>query len=104
TRNRLRIDCSRAEYHEQADSLYLLGEPSVQVDDSKVKGQVMRLGMHGEEIRSLLVKGAAQANSLEPATDTSAARQSNVEGDSLFLAFKEKAIDSVQVFRNAKGS
>ena len=32
------------------------------------------------------------------------ARQSHVEGDSLFLAFKEKAIDSVQVFRHAKGS
>lgn len=104
TRDRLRIDCSRAEYHDQADSLYLLGEPQVQVDDSKVKGQVMRLGMHGEEIKSLLVKGAAQANSVEPATDTSAARQSHVEGDSLFLAFKAKAIDSVQVFRRANGS
>jgi lipopolysaccharide export system protein LptA len=104
TRDKMRIDCARAEYHDKADSLYLLGEPQVQVDDSKVKGQTMRLGMHGEEIRSLLVKGAAQAHSLEPATDSSVARQSHVEGDSLFLAFKEKAIDSVQVFRHANGS
>jgi hypothetical protein len=64
----------------------------------------MRLGMHGEEISSLLVKGEAQAHSVEPATDTSVARQSHVQGDSLFLAFKEKVIDSVQVFRNAAGS
>jgi hypothetical protein len=76
----------------------------VVVDDNQVKGEVMRLGMHGEEIKSLLVKGKAVAHSVEPASDTSSARQSDVMGDSLFLAFKEKAIDSVQVFRNANGA
>ena len=104
TRDKMKIDCLKAEYHDRSDSLFLLGDPQVVVDESLVKGKTMRLGMHGEEISSLLVKGDAQANSMEPATDTSVARQSNVRGDSLFLAFKEKAIDSVQVFRNATGS
>ncbi len=103
-RNRLRITCKKAEYHDAADSLFLIGEPLVLVDDNQVKGLVMRMGMHGEDIRSLLVKGAAQAHSVEPATDTSAARQSDLNGDSLFLTFKDKAIDSVQVFRNATGA
>ena len=87
-----------------ADALFLLGQPQVTVDDNRIQGEIMRMGMHGEEIKSLLVKGAAQAHSLEPATDTSAARQSDVKGDSLFLAFKEKSIDSVQVFKNADGA
>ncbi len=103
-RDKLKITCKKAEYHDAADSLFLLGEPLVIVDDNQVKGQIMRLGMHGEEIRSLLVKGAAQAHSVEPATDTSEARNSDVNGDSLFLAFKEKNIDSVQVFKNATGA
>lgn len=103
-RDKLRITCKKAEYHDAADSLFLLGEPLVIVDDNQVKGQIMRLGMHGEDIRSLLVKGAAQAHSVEPATDTSQARNSDVNGDSLFLAFKEKNIDSVQVFKNATGT
>lgn len=103
-RDKLHITCKKAEYHETTDSLFLLGEPQVVVDDNQVKGEIMRLGMHGEEIKSLLVKGKAQAHSVEPATDSSAARQSDVKGDSLFLAFKEKAIDSVQVFKNANGA
>ena len=103
-RDKLNITCKKAEYHDPSDSLYLLGDPQVVVDDNQVKGEIMRLGMHGEEIKSLLVKGSAQAHSVEPATDTSSARQSDVRGDSLFLAFKEKAIDSVQVFNNANGA
>lgn len=103
-RDKLNITCKKAEYHDASDSLYLLGNPQVVVDDNLVKGDVMRLGMHGEEIKSLLVKGSALAHSVEPATDTSVARQSDVRGDSLFLAFKEKAIDSVQVFKNANGA
>lgn len=103
-RDKMHITCKKAEYHDPADSLFLLGDPQVVVDDNRVKGEIMRLGMHGEEIKSLLVKGKAQAHSVEPATDSSSARQSDVDGDSLFLAFREKAIDSVQVFRNAKGA
>ncbi len=103
-RDKLNITCKKAEYHDPSDSLYLLGEPQVVVDDNQVKGDVMRMGMHGEEIKSLLVKGSAVAHSVEPATDTSVARQSDVRGDSLFMAFKEKAIDSVQVFKNANGA
>lgn len=103
-RDKMHITCKKAEYHDASDSLYLLGDPQVVVDDNQVRGEIMRLGMHGEEIKSLLVKGKAQAHSVEPATDSTAARQSDVNGDSLFLAFKEKAIDSVQVFRNANGA
>lgn len=103
-REQLYITCKKAEYHDPEDSLYLLGQPQMVMEDNRIKGDIMRLGMHGEEIKSLLVKGAAQAHSIEPATDTSVARQSDVHGDSLFLVFKEKTIDSVQVFRNADGA
>jgi lipopolysaccharide export system protein LptA len=103
-REKLTITCKKSEYHGAVDSLYLLGEPQVVVEDNQVNGDIMRIGMHGEEIKSLLVKGSAKARSIEPATDTSAARQSDIFGDSLSLAFKEKSIDSVQVFRNAKGA
>jgi lipopolysaccharide export system protein LptA len=103
-REKLTITCKKSEYHGFADSLYLLGEPQVVVEDNQVNGDIMRIGMHGEEIKSLLVKGSAKARSIEPATDTSVARQSDIFGDSLFLAFKEKSIDSVQVFKNAKGA
>ena len=103
-RDKMHITCKKAEYHDPADSLFLLGEPQVVVDDNQIKGEIMRLGMHGEDIKSLLVKGKAQAHSVEPATDTTSARQSDVKGDSLFLAFKDKAIDSVQVFKNADGA
>lgn len=103
-RDKMHITCKRAEYRDANDSLFLMGEPRVVVDDNRIMGEIMRLGMRGEEIKSLLVKGKAQAHSVEPATDSTAARQSEVKGDSLFLAFKEKAIDSVQVFRNADGA
>ncbi len=103
-RDKMRITCKQAEYHDAADSLFLLGEPIVVVDENQIKGTSMRMGMHGEYIHSLLVKGSAQAHSVEPATDTSSARQSDITGDSLFMAFKEKAIDSVQVFKNATGT
>jgi lipopolysaccharide export system protein LptA len=103
-RDKMHITCKKAEYHEAVDSLFLLGDPQVVVDDNQVKGEIMRLGMHGEEIKSLLVKGKAQAHSLEPATDSTVARRSDVNGDSLFLAFKARAIDSVQVFKNANGA
>ena len=104
TRKQVNITCARAEYHDRTDSLYLTGDPAVKVDESRITGLSMRVGMDGEEIRSLLVKGDAKARSVEPATDTSAARESDISGDSLFLAFREKSIDSMQVFRNAKGS
>lgn len=104
TRKKVLITCRRAEFHDRRDSLYLMGDPEARLDESLVKGLVMRVGMSGEEIKSLLVKGEAQAKSIEPATDTSTSRQSDVRGDSLFMAFRDKAIDSVQVFRNAKGS
>ncbi len=104
TRDKMNITCHKAEYHDKADSLFLLGDPVLVVDDNQIKGISMRLGMHGEEIRSLLVKGDAQAHSREPATDTSVARESDVKGDSLFMVFKEKTIDSVQVFKHATGT
>ena len=104
TRDKMNITCHKAEYHDKADSLFLLGDPVLVVDENRIKGISMRLGMHGEEIRSLLVKGDAHAHSREPATDTSAARDSDVKGDSLFMVFKEKAIDSVQVFKHATGT
>ncbi len=103
-RDKLKITCKKAEYHDASDSLFLLGDPQMVMEDNQVKGLIMRMGMHGEDIRSLLVKGQAQAHSSEPATDSTVARQSDVSGDSLFLTFKEKAIDSVQVFKNAKGA
>lgn len=104
TRKKVLITCRRAEFHDRKDSLFLMGDPQVKLDESLVKGLVMRVGMTGEEIKSLLVKGEAQAKSIEPATDTSSPRQSDIRGDSLLMAFREKAIDSVQVFRNAKGT
>lgn len=103
-RKKVNITSKRAEFHDQRDSLYLVGDPVVRFDDSRVQGMVMRVGMNGEEIKSLLVKGDARALSVEPATDSSAARQSDVHGDSLFMSFRDKTIDSVQVFKNAKGS
>ncbi len=101
-REKMRIYCDKAEFHDQTDSLFLKGDPRVTVDDNEIKGQLMRMSLQGDLLQGLLVKGKAIANSLEAATDTSAARQSNVEGDSLLLAFKNKAIDSVQVFNHAK--
>jgi lipopolysaccharide export system protein LptA len=104
TRQELRITCGRAEYRQRADSLYLSQSPEVKVDDNEVRGVHMRVGLQGEELRGMLVRGEAEALSLEQATDSTRARRSRVEGDSLFLAFREGAVESVQVFRRAAGT
>jgi lipopolysaccharide export system protein LptA len=104
TRRGLRITCGRAEYHQKEDSLFLFDKPLVKVDDSEVRGQVMRFGLAGDTLRGLRVRGDAQAMSVEKATDSTKARQSKVTGDSLFVAFKGGSIDSVQVFTKAEGT
>lgn len=104
TRRDLRITCGRAEYRRKADSLFLSRDPQVKVEDSEVKGALMRLGLHDEELRGMMVKGGAEALSLEKATDSTRARKSHLEGDSLFMAFQKGAIESVQVFRHAAGT
>jgi lipopolysaccharide export system protein LptA len=104
TRRGLRITCGRAEYHQKEDSLFLFEKPVVKIDDSEVRGTVMRFALKGDSLRALRVRGEAQALSLEKATDSTKARQSKVTGDSLFVAFKESSIDSVQVFTRAEGT
>jgi lipopolysaccharide export system protein LptA len=104
TRRDLRITCGRAEYRKQADSMFLWESPVVKVDESEVKGIMMRLGLHGEELRGMMVTGQAEALSLEKATDSTRAHKSRVEGDSLFVAFRQGSVDSVQVFRRATGT
>ncbi len=104
TKRDLRITCGHAEYRKQADSLFLSQDPVVKVEDSEVKGLLMRLGLHGEELKGMWVNGNADALSLEKATDSTRAHKSQVVGDSLFLAFKKSAVDCVQVFRNATGT
>ena len=101
TRHDLHITCGRAEYRKRSDSLFLSQDPKVKVDESEVKGVLMRLGLNGEELRGMMVKGKAEALSVEKATDTTHARKSHVEGDSLFIAFKKGTVESVQVFRRA---
>jgi lipopolysaccharide export system protein LptA len=104
TRRDLRITCGRAVYRQREDSLILHDKPVARVEDSEIRGLVMRLGLAGEELRGLRVRGEAEALSVEKATDTSRARQSRVTGDSLFMSFREGAIDSVQVFNRAEGT
>ena len=104
TRRDMRITCGVAEYRKKADSLFLSQDPKVKVDESEVNGLLMRLGLKGEELQGLLVKGKAEALSTEKATDSTRARKSHVEGDSLFLAFKKGAVESVQVFRRTIGT
>ena len=104
TRNNLRITCGHAQYRQKQDSLFLSREPVVKVEDSEIKGALMRLGLRGEELKGLRVNGSAEAVSLEKATDSTRAHKSHVEGDSLFLAFKKSAVDCVQVFRHATGT
>ena len=104
TRRGLRITAGRAEYHQKEDSLFLFDKPVVKVDDSEVRGLVMRFGLSGDTLRGLRVRGEAQALSMEKATDSTKARSSKVTGDSLFVAFKEGTIDSVQVFTKAEGT
>lgn len=104
TRHDLLITCGHAEYRQKADSLFLSQDPKVKVQESEVKGVLMRLGLDGEELHGMLVKGNANAVSTEKATDSTRAHESHVEGDSLYMAFQKGAIESVQVFRSAKGS
>ncbi len=104
TRQDMRITCARAEYRQRDDSLFITGQPRIRVAESDVQGLSMRLGLAGETLRGLFVAGDAQAQSREPATDSTAARQSQVDGDSLFMAFHRGAVESVQVFRQAVGT
>jgi lipopolysaccharide export system protein LptA len=104
TRRDLRITCERAEYRRNEDSLILRGNPVAKIGDSEIRGALMRMGMQGELLRGLRVRGAAEALSLEKATDSTRARQSRVTGDSLFAAFRDGALDSVEVFTKAEGT
>lgn len=104
TRRKTRITCARAEYRDKADSLFLSGDPKVVVDRSQIEGEKMRIRLNEEEIRGLLVQGKAKAHSIDVATDSTPERQSEIEGDSLLLAFSGKQIDSAQVFHDAHGN
>jgi lipopolysaccharide export system protein LptA len=104
TRRDLRITCGRAEYRQKQDSLILHESPIATVEDSEIKGKVIRMSMVGEELRGLRVRGQAEATSFEKATDSTSARNSKVTGDSLFAAFKAGGIDSVEVFTRAEGT
>jgi hypothetical protein len=104
TRRDLRITCGRAEYRQREDSLILHQNPVAKVEDSEIRGAVIRLSLSGEELRGMRVRGEAEALSFEKATDTSRARQSKVTGDSLFMAFRDGGIDSVEVFTRAEGT
>lgn len=103
TRRKTLITCDKAEYRDKEDSLFLTGQPKVTVDRSQIHGDSMRMLVHDEEIRGLLVKGKALARSLEPKTDSTPERHSEVKGDSLQIAFADRNIDSVEVFRNTEG-
>ncbi len=104
TRNDLRITCDRAEYRRDQDSLILHGNPVAKVGDSEIRGKVIRIGMSGETLRGMRVRGEAEALSFEKATDSTPARHSRVTGDSLFAAFLDGALDSVEVFDRAEGT
>ncbi len=104
TRGDLLIQSNRAEFFRARDSLLLTGEPRLNVGESEVAGKEMRVRLTGKEIRSLRVRGDAEAGSLEKGAAGIPARQSRVWGDSLFMAFKKEAPDSVEVFSNAKGN
>ncbi len=104
TRRDLRITCGRAEYRQKEDSLILYEKPVARVEDSEIRGAVIRLGLAGEELRGLRVRGQAEALSYEKATDSTDARRSRVTGDSLFMTFVEGAIDSIEVFTQAEGT
>lgn len=104
TRRDLHITCGRAEYRQREDSLILHEKPVARVEDSEIRGAVIRLGLAGEELRGLRVRGQAEALSYEKATDSTAARRSRVTGDSLFMAFVGGAIDSIEVFTQAEGT
>lgn len=103
-RRDLHITCGRAEYRQKEDSLILYEKPVAKVEDSEIRGAVIRLGLAGEELRGLRVRGEAEALSYEKATDSTDARRSRVTGDSLFMAFLDGAIDSIEVFTQAEGA
>jgi lipopolysaccharide export system protein LptA len=104
TRRDLRIVCGRAEFRQKEDSLILYEQPVAKVEDSEIRGAVIRLGLKGEALSGLRVRGKAEALSYEKATDSTDARQSRVTGDSLFMAFRDGAVDSVEVFDQAEGT
>ncbi len=104
TRRDLRITCGRAEYRQKQDSLILQENPVAKVEDSEIKGKLIRMGMAGEELRGLRVRGQAEALSFEKATDSTPARNSKVTGDSLFAVFRDGGLDSVEVFTKAEGT
>jgi lipopolysaccharide export system protein LptA len=104
TRHDLRITCDRAEYRSKQDSLILRGSPVAKISDSEIRGALIRMGMKGEALRGLRVRGSAEALSFEKATDSTPARQSKVTGDSLAAAFIDGALDSVEVFNKAEGT
>jgi lipopolysaccharide export system protein LptA len=104
TRRDLRITCGRAEYRQKQDSLILHDKPVAKVEDSEIRGLVIRMGLAGEELRGLRVRGEAEALSFEKATDSTRARQSRITGDSLFMVFRDGGVDSVQVFDRAEGT
>ncbi len=104
TRDDLRITCDRAEYRRDQDSLILHGSPVVKIGESEIRGTVIRMGMSGETLRGMRVRGDAEALSFEKETDSTAARNSRLTGDSLFAAFVAGALDSVEVFDRAEGT
>ena len=104
TRRDLRITCGRAEYRQKEDSLILELKPLARVEDSEIRGVVIRMALDDESLRGLRVRGDAEALSREAATDTTSERRSRVTGDSLFMAFRDGAIDSVEVFGRAEGT
>ncbi len=103
TKRKTRITCDHAEYRDQVDSLLLVGNPLVKVERSRILGEKMRMKVTEEEIRGLLVQGKAQALNVDPRTDSTPERQSEIRGDSLQIAFTGRNIDSVQVFNDAEG-
>lgn len=104
TRRDLRITCGRAEYRQKEDSLILELQPVAKVEESEIRGMVIRMALDGESLRGLRVRGDAEALSREAATDSTAERRSRVTGDSLSMAFRDGAIDSVEVFGQAVGT
>jgi lipopolysaccharide export system protein LptA len=104
TRKDLKITCGAGRYHRKGDSLFLRKEPKVHMQDNEIEGDSMRVALDGEAVKGLLVRGNAIALAVESATDSTPARHSRVTGDSLVIAMREGAMDSVEVFRNAQGS
>src|SRR5690606_7896761 len=104
TRRDLKITCGLAEYRQKEDSLILYESPVARVEASEIRGAVIRMGLAGETLKGLRVRGDAEALSYEEATDSTRARRSRVTGDSLFMAFRDGAIDSVEVFDKAEGT